>query len=153
LHFPLSVSYMRELAGGLPMLDLRFGYTPESAYRLFDVLGRHGRTAYLVFFWSVDLVLPAFFGTFLSVAIRRGAFRAGRLVPLAGAACDYVENILITVLLSAYPMRIPGLVWVAAAFTIVKQACYGSGVLLAIGGGLVALARTVRVRSPGRFAK
>ena len=141
LRFPLSVPYMRALAGGLPILDMRPGYTPSSAYQLLDALGGVGRSAYLALLWSVDLVLPALFGSFLSAAIRRGAFRAGRMIPLAGAACDYVENVLITVLLFAYPVRVPALVWVASAFTIVKQVGYASGVVLAIGGAIAGLAR------------
>ena len=43
LRFPLSVPYMKDLAAGAPLLDMRFGYTPNAAYHLFDVLGETGR--------------------------------------------------------------------------------------------------------------
>src|SRR3954468_16279803 len=43
LHFPVSVLYMRGLAAGAPLLDMRPGYTPDAAYQLFDLLGQTGR--------------------------------------------------------------------------------------------------------------
>ena len=134
LYFPLSVPYMKELAAGAPLLDMRPGYTPEAAYHLFDVLGQSGRGAYLKLVWTIDLLLPALFGVFLSSAIRRGAFRAWQSVPLLAAACDYAENITITILLLRYPVQEAGLVQLASLFTVVKLVLYASGVLLAVGG-------------------
>jgi hypothetical protein len=147
LYFPLSVHYMRDLAAGAPLLDMRPGYTSGDAYHLFGVLGQTGRSAYLKLLWTVDLMLPALFGLFLSAAIRRGAFRTLHLVPLLGAACDYAENITITILLLRYPTQEPGLVQLASLFTVVKLVLYASGVLLAV-GGFVARAGKKRVGTP-----
>jgi len=33
LYFPLSVPYMRDVAAGAPLLDMRLRYTPGAAYR------------------------------------------------------------------------------------------------------------------------
>ena len=139
LYFPLSVPYMKELAAGAPLLDMRPGYTPDDAYHLFDTLGQSGRGAYLRLLWTMDLLLPALFSLFLSSAIRRGAFRASRSIPLLSAVCDYAENIMVTVLLLRYPIREPALVQLASVFTATKLALYASGLLLAIGGFLVRL--------------
>ena len=108
LYFPLSVLYMRGLAAGAPLLDMRPGYTPDAVYQLFGLLGQTGRGAYLKLLWTVDLLLPALFGVFLASAIRRGAFSARQSIPLLAAACDYAENITITILLLRYPMHEPG---------------------------------------------
>src|SRR5262249_3614237 len=70
LYFPLSVPYMKDLAAGAPILDMRPGYTPDAAYHLFEVLGPSGRSTYLRLLWTVDLLLPTLFGVFLWSAIR-----------------------------------------------------------------------------------
>jgi hypothetical protein len=143
LYFPLSVPYMKERAAGMPLLDMRPGYTPGDADHLFDVLGQAGRDAYLRLLWTIDLLLPALFGLFLSSAIRRGTFRAWRSIPLLAAVCDYAENITITILLLRYPMHGPGFAQLASVFTITKLVLYASGLLLAIGGFLVRVLKTV----------
>jgi len=151
LSFPLSLSYMKRLAAGATILDMRPGYTPAAAYQLFDALGRTGRSAYLTVLWTIDLLLPALFSTFLSAAIRRGAFRAWRSVPFFAAAVDYAENIAITFLLLLYPARRPVLVYIAATLTVVKLLAYGTAVLLSAGGALVRFLRLGR-QSPARLS-
>jgi len=137
LYFPLSVPYMKELAAGASLLDMRPGYTPSAAYHLLDVLGQAGRDAYLRLLWTIDLVLPALFGFFLSSAIRRGRFRAWGTIPLLAAVCDYAENTTITILLLRYPMHEPAFAQLASVLTVTKLVLYASGLLLAIGGFLV----------------
>ena len=134
LYFPLSIPYMKDLARGMPLLDMRPGYTPEAVYHLFDVLGPTGQRSYLKLLWTIDLVLPSLFGFFLSSAIRRGGFRAWRTVPLLGSACDYAENIAVTVLLMHYPMQELALAQFASIMTLAKFVFYTSGVFLAVAG-------------------
>ena len=142
LYFPLSVPYMKDLAAGAHLLDMRPGYSPGAAYDLFDVLGQTGRGAYLRLLWTIDLLLPALFGLFLSSAIRRGAFPSWQSVPLLAAACDYAENITITILLLRYPTREPAFAQLASIFTVTKLVLYTSGLLLAVGGFLMRFMRT-----------
>jgi hypothetical protein len=143
LYFPLSVPYMKELAGGMPLLDMRPGYTPADAYHLFDVLGQTGRHAYFRLLWTIDLLLPALFGTFLCAAMQRGRFRAWRSIPLVAAVCDYAENMTITILLLRYPMQAPALALLASVFTVTKLVLYASGLLLAVVGFLARVLKTV----------
>ena len=121
-------------------------YTPQEAYQLFDVLGKNGRNAYLTLLWTLDLLLPALFGTFLSLAVRRGAFRTWHWVSLLAAVFDYAENIAITSLLLLYPEHHPIVVHIAATCTALKLASYGISVLLSIDGVLV---RFLRIRNHG----
>jgi hypothetical protein len=134
LYFPLSVPYMKDLASGAPLLDMRLGYSPAAAYHLLDVLRQPGREAYLRLLWTIDLVLPALFGASLAFAIRQGTFRRWLSIPLVAAMCDYAENIAITILLLRYPAQQPGFARLASVFTITKLVLYTSGLLLAIGG-------------------
>jgi nucleoside-diphosphate-sugar epimerase len=140
-NFPLSVRWMKGLAGGLPILDMRLGYSEGAAYRLFDVFGEAGRSAYLRLLWTVDLVLPTLFGLFLATAIRRGALRKFWWTPFLASACDYAENVAITLLLLHYPVHEPELVRLSSIFTVMKHALYATGVLLAIGGYVMHLSR------------
>jgi 2-alkyl-3-oxoalkanoate reductase len=131
LNFPLSVPAMERLAGGLPLLDMRLGYSAEAVYRLFAALGGSGRSAYLHLLWTVDLCLPLLFALFLSGAIRRGRFRRLQWMPALAAGADYAENLAITVLLLRYPDRAPALVLLSAALTCLKQVGYFTSLLVA----------------------
>jgi len=142
LTFPLSVPFMRSLASGAPILDMRLGYTPSAAYRFFDALGRPGRIDYLVMLWTVDLVLPALFGSFLSAAVRRGVFRAWFAAPLLGSLFDYAENTAISILLAQYPVHNPTGVYIASALTCIKLGLYTAGVLMSLAGVLIKIWRT-----------
>jgi hypothetical protein len=135
--FPLSVPYMKGLAAGAPLLDMRPAYTPGAVYQLFDMLGNSGRSAYLQMLWTVDLVLPALFGSFLAASISRGALRRLRSLPLLAAACDYAENIAITVLLLRHTEHHPVIAYVAAGLTTIKLALYASSALVAAAGALM----------------
>jgi hypothetical protein len=134
---------MKNLAAGAPLLDMRPGYTPGAAYHLFDVLGQTGRDAYLKLLWTIDLLLPALFGLFLYSASQGGALRAWQSIPLVAAACDYAENITITTLLLRYPIHEPAFAQLASVFTVAKLVLYSCGLLLAAGGFLVKIIRTL----------
>ena len=134
LDFPLSVPWMKGLAGGLPILDMRPGYSENAVHALFDALGETGRRAYLHLLWTVDLILPALFGLFLSIAIRRGAFRRLSWIPFLASVCDYGENIAITMLLLRYPLPEPAIVRFGSALTVMKHGFYVTGVVLALAG-------------------
>ena len=137
LDFPGSVPRMRQLAAGLPILDMRLWYSSQPVYHLFDTLGEKGRSAYLQMLWSVDFCLPLIFALFLAGAIQRGGFRRWAWVPALVAASDYAENIAITILLIRYPNHAPITVLLSSAFTTLKWAGYAAALLLAIGGYLL----------------
>jgi hypothetical protein len=138
LNFPLSVPWMKGLGGGLPILDMRPGYSENAVHLLFDALGESGRRAYLHLLWTVDLMLPALFGLFLWTAIRRGAFRRLGWIAWLAPICDYAENIAITRLLLRYPLHEPAMVRFGSAFTVMKHGFYVTGAILAL-AGLVAM--------------
>lgn len=147
LTFPLSVPFMRSLAAGASILDMRFGYSLSSAYQLLDALGRSGRLDYLAEIWTVDLLLLALFGLFLAAVIRRGVFRALYLVPILAAAFDYAENTAITILLVRYPVHSAIGVYIASGLTRVKLCLYAASILMGVGGILV---RSLKNAAPRR---
>jgi nucleoside-diphosphate-sugar epimerase len=144
LDFPLSVPALRNLAGGEPILDMRFGYSPRAAYQLLDALGSTGRARYLGMLWTVDLLLPALFALFLWSAVSRGALRKWRWVALGAGAADYLENVAITALLLGYPTHRDALASLASLLTVSKFALYLVALALAVYGGWRTM-RTSRV--------
>src|SRR5262249_44924184 len=129
LHFPLSVPWMRDLAGGAPILDTRLGYSTGAVYQFFDTLGEPGRSAYLKMLWRIDLILPILFGLFLSLTIRKGTFRRLSWAPFLASAVDYAENTAITALLLRYPLQDPGIVHLSSSLTVTKFVFYAIGLL------------------------
>jgi nucleoside-diphosphate-sugar epimerase len=134
LHFKWSIPNMMTLSKGLPLLDMRFTYTPDDAYRLFDMLGLEGRQTYLQLLWSVDILIPLLSMVFLWAALSRGAFSKWRGLALVGGVFDYMENIAVASLLLLYPDRADGLVTVAATLTSLKFLGYAFATALAIVG-------------------
>jgi hypothetical protein len=137
LHFRLSVPAMSELSGGLPLLDMRIGYSPDDVYRLFDALGATGRDAYRDLFLSIDILIPLSISAFLWFAISKGPLRRYRALGLAGGAFDYLENAAILILLAGYPQRNDPLATFAAVFTVLKFCFYTLGLALAVAGYLL----------------
>jgi nucleoside-diphosphate-sugar epimerase len=134
LRFPLSVPWMRELAGGRTILDARLGYGPSEVLELLSSLGEAGRARYLTMLWTFDLVLPALFTLVLFRAMRAGSFRRWRWLTLAPGVADYLENIAVSALLVAGPVPSVGLVAVASGLTLTKYGLYSSAALLATAG-------------------
>jgi nucleoside-diphosphate-sugar epimerase len=138
VNFPLSVPYFLHLSGGLPLLDERFHYDANDVHRLFDSLGLAGRNSYLKFYASVDLILPAWFGAFLSTAIGKTRFRRLRWIAFAAALLDYAENISVSFLLLHYPSFSSNAVRLSSTLTILKFSFYLASIVLAITGGVTA---------------
>jgi Domain of unknown function (DUF1731) len=133
-RFPLSVPWLRERAGGLPILDMRPGYGQSDVLALLSALGEAGRTSYLTMLWTIDLVLPALFTFVLFRAVRAGGLSRWRWLSLAPGAADYLENVAVSALLIAGPPPTAGLVSVASALTLTKAGLYFAAALLAAAG-------------------
>jgi hypothetical protein len=134
LDLPLTARRLKGLAGGEPLLDLRFGYGPEEARRLLSRLGASGRASYLTMLWTVDLLLPALFGLSLWVAIGAGSFGRWRRLALFAAAADYLENLAISGLIVAFPDHHPLLAMLASVLTATKFSLYALGMVTALAG-------------------
>lgn len=137
--FPGSAPDMMRYSKGLPLLDMRFHYTVREVYQLLDALGPAGRGIYLRFYWTLDLVMPALFGAFLWLAIRRTALRKFKGLAVMAACADYAENISITVLLCCYPWQVATLAAFGAWLTTVKWLAYAGAMLVAAIGAFYPL--------------
>jgi hypothetical protein len=107
------IARARERHSREPTLDGRnVGYTSEQAFAAVDRYGPAGRRLYLIQLSTLDLVYPVVYAAWLSsatgIALKGmglvGWVWVAALVPFAGAAVDYLENICIITLL----LRVPG---------------------------------------------
>jgi hypothetical protein len=141
-----------------PILDTRFSYTPDEAYKVMKDLKPEGRRLYVITNASEDLVFPLLYNLFLALtltAVFQAAFSsssrtlfgkpgarltvagekaAARLkslahLPLLVLVCDYAENICLIILMVNFPSRLNWLARLASVFTSLK---WFSGTLCAV---------------------
>ena len=94
---------------GLPILDMRFGYTKADVELVLGSLGIAGRQEYARFLTFFDFLFPLCYGISLSLIVRklsysyRSSMRFISLLaalPLLAAACDATENVFFLSFLS-----------------------------------------------------
>lgn len=153
---PFGVPRLKALSGGVGILDLKFFYGADEAYRMLAAYGPEGRRLYLRGLLTVDLILPPLYALLLAVAIALGFGRSLRpesrlqalsLLPLAVCLADYLENASIVTLLLKYPARIEWLAGVAGYFTLTKQVLSLLCMALSLLGAGLALLRRRRVEA------
>ena len=123
--------------------DLSFYYSAADLYEMALSFGEAGRREYVVGRFTFDLIWPVVYTLFLTTSISWifwRAFRPGHrlwrlnIVPIFGAAFDYLENIAAALVLSRYPLETPGADFLASWFTMAKWILIsGSFVLLLVG--------------------
>ena len=106
------------------------GYTAEHAISLLNAIGPEGRDLYLSLQLPLDFIYPGLFILSYSLlfawllkknySLESKAYYALYLPILAGLF-DYTENVLIIIMLKAYPDLSSGLVTAASLATIIKS--------------------------------
>ncbi|TET80592.1 hypothetical protein E3J38_05325 [candidate division TA06 bacterium] len=103
------------LSGGLPILDIRPGYTFAEVEHLFTVLGEQGRQLYSTL-QVLDLIFPVGYGISITLALTGIITRLlpeghpmekAVSIPILGMIFDYLENITIATLIASYPNLSP----------------------------------------------
>ena len=132
---PFGLRALTAHAGGLMILDMRAGYTPDEAFALLDALGAPGRQVYGTMLLAADFLFPLaytlVFATATAWLLRRvvGPEHPARrlsLVPFAALIGDWGENICFLAMLTAYPTRLDGMVRIANLLTLLK---FGAGIV------------------------
>lgn len=107
---PFSVATVESTCGQAPP-DVRFSSSATDVNNFLAACGADGRSAY-TYMQLADLVYPAVFGLFLatSLALALRSLAPGRptlarlaLLPLLGAAFDYLENVVAWRAIAAFP--------------------------------------------------
>ena len=137
LMVTVTLPHLSELAGGMPMFDMRpGGYDYETAREILTALGEEGRSYYAGIQHVLDAIFPPFVGLTLAYWLWRAAPRwrnaglpmstmaLGILIGLGflAAAFDLAENAMVDAMLSAGPNGItPSLVSATSALTLAKS--------------------------------
>jgi hypothetical protein len=142
--FPARTKRLETLSGGAgPVLDVRFGYSPDEVHAYAAALGPEGRRLYAITQVTLDLAYPALYGLLLAgllvLVLARGfPGRQGvallALVPFAMALLDVAENLAIVVLMLLFPVTPVWLAHLASAFTVDKWLVGGIIVVLLVAG-------------------
>lgn len=124
---PVGAMRLASLSSGQGMLDMRFGYTAESAYSMFGFIGEEGRLLYtqllgLDYLFTVVYMLLQ---TLLITALMHKAriserFLLLNLIPLLRCLLDMLENTLLYFLLIRYPVVYPSVISICSIVTVVK---------------------------------
>ncbi|HYX35096.1 MAG TPA: hypothetical protein VE954_18520 [Oligoflexus sp.] len=130
LKFPGSVPDFEEASGGGALFDNAMEFSADGIYQRLESFGDKGRENYRFRNLSTDLILPLSLFPFLFLWMRRSTERfmskpaIRRLLlslPLMYVVFDFIENVLVVVLIDHYPQHFDGLASTLAYVTILKR--------------------------------
>jgi hypothetical protein len=157
---PFGVAELKSISGGVGILDMEVLYTPEQAYAFLAAMGEAGRAFELTHIVPLDLLVPLFYGLFLSTFISwllhrwlpaESGWHRLNVVPVIGALFDYLENLGIIAMLLAWPMEMYSIAQITMAATLLKfgfSVLAGVVVLGAVAGWIPSVLRQRCSRSP-----
>lgn len=133
---PFGVAQLKEITGGVGLLDMEFLYSPEQAYAHLAVMGDAGRAFDLTPIVPLDLVFPFMYTLFYAVIMTwflhqwlpaASGWHRLNVIPVIGGACDYLENFGIIAMLLSWPAQLDAV----ALFTMVAGLVKFSATILA----------------------
>jgi hypothetical protein len=134
----LAAALFSRYTGGVSILDLAGGYTPEAAYHMIAAYGEQGRRYHLLI-TAADMIFPPSVALFFILLIAycyarltrsRAAVQGLLLLPVVYFAADYLENISIAAMLLGFPAAFPRVAVLASALLGLKN--LSAGALLAV---------------------
>lgn len=116
------------LANGLTeSIDTSLFYTPSRLYQIISSYTREVRLLYIYQRFTFDLVWPLVYGLFIVITIwylidknNLKYKKEIKLIPIMAVGFDFLENILVSVLMYLYPFQSYFLAAIASAFTFLK---------------------------------
>jgi len=118
---------LEQLSGGFGPLDLQLYYTPSTAALYLEAYGAMGRPLYLFLELTADVAYPIFYTLFLWALLLflmkkapAEPFRWAWLLPLFVLGFDFLENIMLCLLLVFYPKDLVIIAGIAGIFTFLK---------------------------------
>jgi len=145
---PLIQGMLQGGQGDIQPLDLMLFATPEKIFGMIERYGEYGRPFYRNVELTVDIIYPIvylfFFGLLISWLFQRGFSSNSRIrklnvMPLGAWFFDLLENIVIVILLSAFPSQPTALAWVLVLLSTIKWFFAGASMLLILIGLVVAI--------------
>ncbi len=151
---PRVSAYTEEAVGGKGSPDTDMMYTGQDLYEIAESYGEDGRSTYILLRWTFDVVWPLVYTFFiLSMIIWIGKFVTYKWVhsiyylPILAMLFDYLENILVTIVMISFPKKLIGLGQVASYASMTKWVVLS---LAFIGIVVVLLARIIEFMTKNR---
>lgn len=123
----IGIDKLKELNGGIGMLDMQFGYTGFQVYNMLDNIGLGGRNLYsklLCIDFLFMFVYTAFHFLVIAGLIKKAAlndyFNIINVLPLLRSVLDVIENCFLLLILCNYPVKMLTLVNICSMVTIIK---------------------------------
>lgn len=140
---PFGMAQLKAMTGGVGILDMEMGYSPQKAYDHLAALGEAGRAFNLHYIVPQDFIFPAIYSIFYVITTtflfrklfaEHSALQKISLLTLLGGLADYCENLCIVTMLLRYPAQHATLANVANVFTLIKFGGSGLAYLLLLAG-------------------
>ncbi|MBK9722312.1 MAG: hypothetical protein IPO78_11965 [Saprospiraceae bacterium] len=144
--FQVEETKMKENSGGTGPIDLLFLYSPNTINSMLQAYGEAGRTAYLQFELSWDLLYPIVYTLlfifslswlFKKALLKNNPLQYFNILPIGGWLFDLFENLSIVTMIAKYPNIPIILPWLSTSFTILKW-MFAMATLLLLFIGLIA---------------
>lgn len=154
-----QLKVLTDLAGGIPPLDVQFGYRQQQIAQFADALGEDGRKAYAQFQLGADTLAPPAFCCFL-MSVYRSTVRSVTVRAFCTAlAFVYLVSVLIAntfmpVIILNYPSQdgvvLSTLYWLVPICDMVKYSVHGLAWLIIVTAWLRQLAGMLTTRKSSR---
>ena len=134
-----AVVLQTEAIGITESIDTNFGFQASEIYRIIGSYGVDGRSYYLLQRWTFDLVWPLAYGLPLFTTLRlflpqvlnqRWGFIAK--LPLLAVGLDYLENIIFSIIVIAYPNEFTWLAFLGVSVSLLKWLTLSAAMLLTV---------------------
>jgi hypothetical protein len=134
-----AVVLQTEAIGITESIDTNFSFQANEIYRIIGSYGVDGRSYYLLQRWTFDLVWPLAYGLPLFATLRlflpqvlnqRWGFISK--LPLLAVGLDYLENIIFSIIVVAYPNEFTWLAFVGVSVSLLKWLTLSGAMLLTI---------------------
>ena len=132
---PFGLTQMKEVTGGIGILDMEFNNSVEKAYGMLTNMGQAGRD----FYWRIlglDFIFPLSCVLFLTSCtlffVRKMPFLPLWLIifPFLGFIFDYSENFMTIIMLSNFPAKLTLVTQIGSVFTKLKFIFLGLSYIL-----------------------
>lgn len=120
---------MKDITGGVGLLDMELLYTPDQAYAHLAGMGEAGRAFDLTHIVPLDLVFPFVYTLFYAITITwllhkwlpaQSRWHRLNVIPLVGGIADYMENLGIITMLVSWPIQFPDVARFTMAMGLIK---------------------------------
>lgn len=149
-----AIATLKEITGGIGILDLHFSYTIQEIYETLFLQGVEGRSYYLSTFFIIDFIYPLTYAFFYSVVIsyffkvlkiKNKIVNFFIILPFIGMSFDYLENLFLSIILMKYPTKLYYLGLISSYSTKLKFLCVYLSLLIAILLFLVILFKKIKI--------